>query len=149
MKITEIIETPIGNFKIVTKNNKIYTAKFTKKEITDSKKKPTIFCDKIKKYFYQPDIFKGFSDISQYQSGTEFQNKVWKAISEIPYGETRTYGQIAIQIGKPTAVRAVANACGKNKIAIFVPCHRVVGKNNKGGYKWNIKRKKWLLKHEQ
>ncbi|AZL89955.1 methylated-DNA-protein-cysteine methyltransferase [Megavirus baoshan] len=149
MKIIEIIETPIGNFKIVTKNNKIYTAKFTKKEITNNIKKPTIFCHKIKKYFYQPDKFKGFTDTPYYQSGTDFQKKVWQAISEIPYGETRTYGEIAICIGKPTAVRAVANACGKNKIAIFVPCHRVVGKNNRGGYKWNIIRKKWLLKHEQ
>nr|WBF71015.1 putative methylated-DNA-protein-cysteine methyltransferase [Megavirus caiporensis] len=149
MKIVEIIETPIGNFKIVTKNNKICTAKFTKKEITDNTKKPTNLCDKIKKYFYLPEKFKGFSDISHYQFGTEFQKQVWKAISEIPCGETRTYGEIAIQIGKPTAIRAVANACGKNKIAIFIPCHRVVGKNNIGGYKWNIKRKKWLLKHEQ
>lgn len=149
MKIVEIIETPIGNFKIVTKNNKICVAKFTKKEKTDNKKKSTIFCNEIKKYFNQSDKFERFSDISYYQSGTEFQKKVWQAISEIPYGETRTYGEIALYIGKPTAVRAVANACGKNKIAIFIPCHRVVGKNNRGGYKWNIIRKKWLLKHEQ
>ncbi|AUV58189.1 methylated-DNA- -cysteine methyltransferase [Bandra megavirus] len=149
MKHIEIIETPIGNFKITTKNDKIYTAKFTKKEITDNKKKSTIFCREVKKYFYQPDKFEEFSDISCYQSGTDFQKLVWKAISEIPYGETRTYGEIAQYIDKPNAVRAVANACGKNKIAIFIPCHRVVGKNNKGGYKWNTFRKKWLLKHEQ
>lgn len=60
-------------------------------------------------------------------TGTAFQSAVWQALTTIPYGETRTYGQIAAQIGRPNAVRAVGAACGKNPILLLVPCHRVVG----------------------
>ncbi|AGF85579.1 hypothetical protein QJ854_gp203 [Moumouvirus goulette] len=81
--------------------------------------------------------------------GTEFQKKVWKEILLIPYGETRTYSEIALAIGNPAAIRAVANACGKNNIAIFIPCHRVVGKNNIGGYKWGLEKKIWLIELEK
>jgi methylated-DNA-[protein]-cysteine S-methyltransferase len=59
--------------------------------------------------------------------GTEFQRKVWSALLTIPFGETRTYGQIAIQIGRPTAVRAVGAANGRNPLSIVAPCHRVIG----------------------
>lgn len=60
-------------------------------------------------------------------AGTAFQSAVWNALTTIPYGETRTYGQIAAQIGRPSAVRAVGAACGKNPILLLVPCHRVIG----------------------
>ena len=63
--------------------------------------------------------------------GTEFQKKVWQALLTIPFGETRSYGQIARQIGNPEAVRAVGAANGKNPISIIVPCHRVIGANGK------------------
>lgn len=61
--------------------------------------------------------------------GTEFQQRVWAALREIPYGETRTYGEIAAAIGSPNASRAVGAACGSNPILLLIPCHRVVGKN--------------------
>jgi methylated-DNA-[protein]-cysteine S-methyltransferase len=60
-------------------------------------------------------------------AGTPFQNKVWDALEKIPFGETRSYGQIARQIGKPSAVRAVGAAIGRNPISVMVPCHRVIG----------------------
>ena len=91
-------------------------------------------------------------DPSKYRlelKGTEFQRMVWKEILKIPRGTTRTYSEIAISIGKPNSHRAVANACGQNKLAVLVPCHRVVGKSNLGGYKWGIERKKWLLDSEK
>ena len=84
--------------------------------------------------------------------GTEFEVKVWKEISKIPYGETRTYKDLAIAIGKPNSARAVANACGKNPYAPIIPCHRVIRTDGKlGGYsgKGGIKTKKKLLKQEQ
>ncbi len=62
-------------------------------------------------------------------AGTEFQRRVWAALLTIPYGETRSYAQIAVQIGNPTAVRAVGAANGKNPISILAPCHRVIGSN--------------------
>ena len=84
--------------------------------------------------------------------GTEFQIKVWEEISKIPYGETRTYKDLAIAIGKPKSFRAVANACGKNPYPPIIPCHRVVRTDGKlGGYsgKGGIKTKKMLLQQEQ
>lgn len=81
--------------------------------------------------------------------GTEFQNLVWNAIYQIPYGEVRSYKWIAEQIGRPKAVRAVGNATGSNPISIINPCHRVIGSNGKlGGYGGGLERKQELLKLE-
>ncbi len=82
--------------------------------------------------------------------GTDFQKKVWKALLSIPFGEVWTYSQLAAYIGQPSAFRAVASACAKNKLAIIVPCHRVISKNGQlGGYRWGLQRKQLLLQHEQ
>ena len=83
--------------------------------------------------------------------GTKFQVKVWRAIIKIPKGEVKTYKELAKAIKKPRAVRAVANACGKNPYPIRIPCHRVIGSNGYlGGYsaKGGIKKKRYLLRKE-
>lgn len=81
--------------------------------------------------------------------GTPFQQKVWQALTWIEYGTTVSYQQQAQEIGNPKAVRAVASANGYNRIAIIVPCHRVIGKNGKlTGYGGGLERKRWLLEHE-
>jgi AraC family transcriptional regulator of adaptative response/methylated-DNA-[protein]-cysteine methyltransferase len=81
---------------------------------------------------------------------TAFQQRVWKALQEIPRGETRSYSEVALQLGAPTASRAVAGACGSNPVAIAVPCHRVVGKNGSlTGYRWGVERKRRLLEAEK
>ncbi len=80
---------------------------------------------------------------------TAFQWRVWQALQHIPRGETRTYTDIAAAIGKPRSVRAVANACGRNRLAIVVPCHRVIREDGSlGGYRWGIERKRTLLDRE-
>lgn len=82
--------------------------------------------------------------------GTDFQRQVWNALLEIPYGETRSYQEIAIRIGKPKALRAVGGACNRNPIGIIVPCHRVIGKNGSlTGYAGGLSYKELLLKHEK
>lgn len=82
--------------------------------------------------------------------GTEFQVKVWKEIMKIPYGDLATYGEIAKSIGVPKGARAVGNANHNNRIAIIVPCHRVVGANGcLTGYAGGLERKKWLIAHEK
>jgi AraC family transcriptional regulator, regulatory protein of adaptative response / methylated-DNA-[protein]-cysteine methyltransferase len=82
--------------------------------------------------------------------GTLFQKRVWDYLRAIPFGETRTYAQVACGIDHPNAFRAVGSACGKNLIAIIIPCHRVLASNGKlGGYRWGIERKKRLLNCEQ
>ena len=81
--------------------------------------------------------------------GTEFQRRVWEALTEIPPGETTSYGEIAIEVGKPGAARAVGGAVGRNPISIVVPCHRVIaGDGSLGGYGGGLDRKRWLLAHE-
>jgi AraC family transcriptional regulator of adaptative response/methylated-DNA-[protein]-cysteine methyltransferase len=81
---------------------------------------------------------------------TAFQRHVWKKLMEIPYGVTHSYQQVAKAIGQPKAVRAVANACGANPVALAIPCHRVVRSDGSlGGYRWGIERKKALLAREK
>ena len=82
-------------------------------------------------------------------TGTDFQCGVWDALKTIPYGETFSYAKQAANMNKPKAVRAVANANRLNKIAIIIPCHRVIGSNGSlTGYAGGLDKKKWLLEHE-
>ena len=81
--------------------------------------------------------------------GTAFQKKVWDALMRIPQGETRSYAEVAAQLGAPNAARAVAGACARNRIAVLVPCHRVVrGDGSVGGYRWGLPLKRRLLQRE-
>ncbi len=81
--------------------------------------------------------------------GTAFQSRVWKALRQIPLGDTVSYGNVAERIGEPTATRAVASACAKNKIAVLIPCHRVIAADGRlAGYRWGVERKRELLKRE-
>lgn len=87
-----------------------------------------------------------FFDIPLRFAGTDFQQLVWKELCRIPYGQTASYGEVAARIGMPTSVRAVANANGANAIAIFVPCHRVIGSNKTlTGYAGGLEAKQFLL----
>lgn len=82
--------------------------------------------------------------------GTAFQERVWAELAGIPYGQTRSYAQIAAEIGRPQAVRAVGAANGKNPLSIVVPCHRVIGSDGSlTGYGGGIANKAWLLEHER
>ncbi len=81
---------------------------------------------------------------------TSFQWRVWRALQEIPYGETRSYREIAAALGQPNAARAVAQACASNRVALVVPCHRVVrGDGSAGGYRWGTERKRRILGYEE
>ena len=83
-------------------------------------------------------------------SGTDFQIQVWTALGEIPFGETRTYGDLARSIGSPNACRAVGTSNGKNLLSIIIPCHRVIGANGKlTGFAGGLRAKDRLLKHER
>ena len=80
---------------------------------------------------------------------TAFQRRVWQELQRIPFGETRTYAEVAKSIGQPKATRAVARACATNPVALIVPCHRVVREDGElGGYRWGVERKRSLLKQE-
>lgn len=82
--------------------------------------------------------------------GTAFQLIVWRYLQKLPYGEVRSYAEVATAIGKPTAARAVARACATNSVALLIPCHRVVrGTGELGGYRWGMQRKRVLLDNER
>lgn len=83
-------------------------------------------------------------------AGTAFQREVWDALCEIPAGSTLSYTEVAHKIGRPKAVRAVAGACANNKVAVVIPCHRVVRSDGSiSGYRWGVERKRVLLDREQ
>jgi AraC family transcriptional regulator of adaptative response/methylated-DNA-[protein]-cysteine methyltransferase len=82
--------------------------------------------------------------------GTAFQQRVWQALRKIPSGSTASYAEIAQRIGQPKAVRAVAQACASNRIAVAIPCHRVVRNDGAlSGYRWGVERKRALLEREK
>ena len=89
-------------------------------------------------------------DLPLSPAGSPFQLKVWMALRDIPYGRTTTYGELAAEIGQPTASRAVGLANGRNPLAVIVPCHRVIGANGTlTGFGGGLERKRWLLEHER
>lgn len=143
-----IFSTPIGHIKLSINSSLecVIALEFIEVNGND-------YCDKHSEIKNRIDNY--FSgkiqnvNLSYFMNGTEFEMSVWNEILKIPYGETRTYKQIANNINKPKAYRAVANACGKNKLALIIPCHRVIGFKNIGGYKWNVNKKKWLLEFEK
>jgi methylated-DNA-[protein]-cysteine S-methyltransferase len=90
----------------------------------------------------------GISAEELFLQGTDFQKSVWKKIQAIPFGETRTYLHIAQALGNPKAVRAVAQACGANPLPLLIPCHRVVGTGNLGGFAGGVALKQKLLSAE-
>jgi AraC family transcriptional regulator, regulatory protein of adaptative response / methylated-DNA-[protein]-cysteine methyltransferase len=81
--------------------------------------------------------------------GTAFQSRVWRALRKIPLGKTRSYGALARQLGVPSSARAVASACARNRVALLIPCHRVIGSSGAlTGYRWGLERKQALLERE-
>jgi AraC family transcriptional regulator of adaptative response/methylated-DNA-[protein]-cysteine methyltransferase len=107
----------------------------------------TAWAERIVRFITRPDVQPALPlDIR----GTAFQAQVWRALQKIPPGRTATYSEIAAALGRPRAVRAVAQACAANKLAILVPCHRVVrGDGALAGYRWGIERKRALIARER
>jgi methylated-DNA-[protein]-cysteine S-methyltransferase len=115
--------------------------------ILEQKKNPCGLTDALTRYF--AGELDAIDSIPVKAVGTPFQQDVWHALREIPCGATTSYGKLAVQIGRPSAVRAVGLANGSNPIAVVVPCHRVIGSNGSlTGYGGGLNRKRWLLDHE-
>ncbi len=151
MKIyADYIKTPIGTIEIIADNEAVLSVNFTSAETTGEIKPNKITATakrELKEYFN--GTRKTFS-VPLKTEGSQFYVSVWKALLDIPYGETKSYSEIAKAIGNPKASRAVGSANNRNKIAIIIPCHRVIGKNGKlTGYAAGIWRKQWLLEHER
>ena len=144
-----VFKSTIGNILVVEDGDAIVEISLFngKSMINDSSALLDITERQLKEYFNGER--KTF-DIPLRRNGTEFQLKVWRRLSEIPYGTTKTYGEIAKEIGFPKAARAVGGACNKNPIIIVVPCHRVVGANgDMTGFACGIDVKEKLLELEK
>lgn len=142
-------DSPIGIIEITASDDAVLSIMFA-----DSAKETDFKPEVLKKTIRQLDeYFRGTRrdfDIKYEMQGTEFQKRVWKALTEIPYGETMSYKEMAVKIGNEKAARAVGSANSKNAISIIVPCHRVIGSDKSlTGYAGGIDRKKWLIEHER
>lgn len=146
---TCIIKSPLGFTKIVGDEDGI-----TSIYILDSDEKTTdIIPEVLEDCAHQlREYFEGKRtqfDLQINLEGTEFQKKVWHQLQTIPYGKTISYLQLSQQLGDVKAIRAVANANGKNPLWIVIPCHRVIGSDGSlTGYAGGLHRKQWLLEHE-
>ncbi|WP_242092325.1 methylated-DNA--[protein]-cysteine S-methyltransferase [Aestuariivivens sediminicola] len=144
-----IIETPLGFTKIVGDDYGItdITVLNSTEKITD------IIPESLEECVIQlNEYFEGTRqqfDLALNPQGTDFQNKVWRQLEQIPYGKTITYFELSKQLGDIKAIRAVAQANAKNPIWIVIPCHRVIGSDGHlTGYAGGLHRKRWLLEHE-
>ena len=146
----KIIETPIGKIYIAEENNKIIEINLdSKKNNYEIKNTKILSLAERQLLEYFEGKRKKF-DLPLKLKGTPFQEKVWNELLKIPYGETRTYGEIAKNIENPKAARAVGMANHNNPISIVVPCHRVIGVNNKlVGYGLGLDKKQYLLDLEK
>jgi methylated-DNA-[protein]-cysteine S-methyltransferase len=145
-----LINTPFGAIAISTHANQLaiefLTASSSPTNYQSTHPLVTKAYEQITQYLQKPTPF----NLPISLHGTEYQQRVWQAIASIPVGQTRTYGQLAHQIG--SGPRAVANACGANQLPLVIPCHRVVAQNGLGGFMQSkpngLQVKKWLLRHE-
>jgi methylated-DNA-[protein]-cysteine S-methyltransferase len=150
MSYTAYMKSPVGNIKITCNNESIISIFFIESvsdELNSHSHPLLIKCIRqLEEYFSSKrTVF----DLPLQQNGTDFQNRIWQLLMDIPFGSTLSYFQLSKKWGDIKAIRAVASANGKNKLAIVVPCHRVIGTDGSlTGYAGGLERKKWLLEHE-
>ena len=142
------IKTPLGMATIKGDENGIAVIAIADEGVV-SERIPSILQEAVTQLQDYFDGKRTHFDLTLNPAGTEFQQKVWKGLCEIPFGKTMSYLELAKQLGDVKAIRAVASANGKNPLWIVVPCHRVIGTDGSlTGYAGGLWRKKWLLEHE-
>lgn len=158
IEFEHIYASPIGRIKIVADADCIHALTF----VEDMQMEPTLTTSNNLAATSPSVIHQCIEELIEYfngsrrkftvpiqQDGTEFQQKVWNELYELPFAKTMSYAELAKKLGNPKVIRAAAAANGKNKIALLVPCHRIIGSDrNLTGYAWGLHRKKWLLQHE-
>ena len=145
-----VMQSPLGMLTITEKDGCLERLEFGEKKVEDARREMTPLLKSTQRqlgeYFEgQRNVF----DLPLRPAGTPFQQAVWHALQAIPYGRTRTYGDIAEQVGRPGASRAVGLANHQNPIAIVIPCHRVIGATGRlTGYAGGLEKKEYLLSFE-
>ncbi|WP_339647808.1 methylated-DNA--[protein]-cysteine S-methyltransferase [uncultured Salegentibacter sp.] len=143
------LKTPLGTARISGDEEGIWAIQILDEQIPTSTEIPDFLQSAAQQL---DDYFKG--ELQEFSlklnpKGTNFQQKVWKALSEIPFGKTCSYLELSRKLGDEKAVRAVASANGKNPLWVVIPCHRVIGSDRSlTGYAGGLHRKQWLLNHE-
>lgn len=148
---TTYYHSPVGLLRISGTEHYISEVSFhdTSQQIASDKEMPPMVIQCIEQLIQYFNGQRRIFELPITQEGTAFQQDVWSQLMTIPFGKTKSYIELARKIGDPKATRAVANANGKNHVAIIVPCHRVIGSNRElVGYGGGLRRKKWLLDHE-
>lgn len=144
-----VINSPLGFVLIEGNEDGISKISVTSEETFLSETIPVLFENVV---LQLNEYFEGNRTDFQFKmnpNGTDFQKKVWEELLKIPFGKTASYQEVTNKLGDPKAIRAVANANGKNPLWIVVPCHRVIGSDGSlTGYAGGLWRKKWLLEHE-
>ncbi len=146
------LDSPVGVLEILEEKGFIRELHFgssEKKPETSSPSSPVLkrCLGELREYF---EGTRRVFTVPLHFRGTPFQEQVWRALLEIPYGETRSYQDIAVALGNPRALRAVGGANHKNPLALLVPCHRVIGKDGSlTGFGGGLSIKQWLLEHEK
>jgi len=142
------LKTPIGLLQVTATDKEVVSILFVEDtQLIHSNLVTIKALNQLNEYFNGERLSFDLPLLSQ---GTNFQKKVWQALTEIEYADTCSYSDIACNINNPKGVRAVGLANGKNPMTIVVPCHRVIGKNGQlTGYAGGVDRKAWLLAHEQ
>jgi methylated-DNA-[protein]-cysteine S-methyltransferase len=141
------IETPVGFLKAEEQNGFLTELDFTRSKNAEACSNGSAVLNETERQLreYFSGERKSF-DLPLRAEGTDFQKAVWNALREIPYGEAKTYGQVAAAVGRPGAARAVGSACHDNPIAVVIPCHRVLGSSGKlTGYGGGLDKKELLL----
>lgn len=150
---TTYYQSPVGLLKISGTEEYISEISFrdkTPEDIADDIVIPPMLIECTEQLIQYFNGERRVFDFPMNQPGTDFQQNTWGLLLNIPFAKTISYMQLAIQTGDPKATRAVANANGRNNIAIVVPCHRVIGSDNTlTGYAGGLWRKRWLLDHER
>lgn len=147
MLVSSIFKTPYGCFEVVHDEHFIFNAHFSSKPITKSPNALARLIQRELDTYFQNCTYRFQLPLKPH--GTSYQQKVWNALLVIPAGRTLTYGELATQL--QSSPRAIGQACKKNPITVFIPCHRIVGKGNLGGYMGDpnsISYKEHLLEHE-
>lgn len=144
-----MVQSPLGEVSIFADDTSVNDISFLKAANLTLTENELSSLAAIQLAAYFEGTLQAFS-FPQLQSGTSFQQKVWEALSIIPYGTTLSFAQLSEQFGNPKAIRAIAAANGRNNLAVVIPCHRVIGSSGKlVGYAGELWRKQWLINHER
>ena len=147
---SKTVDSPIGTLKLTSDEHHLKSISFDVEISGEPAEFPEVL-DQAQKQLQE--YFSGTRlqfDLPLDPDGTAFQQKVWKQLSEVPYGRTMSYIEIARALNSESSSRAVGMANGRNPIPVIIPCHRIIGHNGKlTGYAGGLERKKWLLLHEQ